>query len=107
MIRFYAAILLFTITVFPQNDVKQRINSYLGKLPQSTRMSVVVYNPMDQDTLFSINHLTPMIPASNTKLFTTAVALSVMGGNFQLATRLLTDDNNLADGIINGNIYIK
>jgi serine-type D-Ala-D-Ala carboxypeptidase/endopeptidase (penicillin-binding protein 4) len=108
MIRLFAVIILFTSTLFPQNDViKQRLNTILGKLPSSTRMSVVVYNPMDQDTLFSINHTVPMIPASNTKLFTTAVALSVMGGDFELATRLMTDDNNLFDGVINGNIYIK
>jgi D-alanyl-D-alanine carboxypeptidase len=48
-----------------------------------------------------------MIPASNTKIFTTATALSLMGGNYTLATKLLTDDKNIKNGIINGNLYIK
>jgi D-alanyl-D-alanine carboxypeptidase/D-alanyl-D-alanine-endopeptidase (penicillin-binding protein 4) len=48
-----------------------------------------------------------MIPASNTKLFTTATALAELGGNFVLKTSLLTDDANTNDGIINGNLYIK
>jgi D-alanyl-D-alanine carboxypeptidase/D-alanyl-D-alanine-endopeptidase (penicillin-binding protein 4) len=48
-----------------------------------------------------------MIPASNTKLFTTATALSLMGGDFILYTKILTDDRNIKDGIIDGNLYIK
>jgi serine-type D-Ala-D-Ala carboxypeptidase/endopeptidase (penicillin-binding protein 4) len=108
MIRFFAVFLLFTISIFPQNEIlKQRINALLGKVPSSTKVSVVIYNPLDQDTLFVLNHTIPMIPASNTKLFTTAAALSVMGGGFELATRIMTDDSNLYDGVINGNIYIK
>ena len=54
-----------------------------------------------------MNHTTSMIPASNTKIFTTATALSIMGGNYPLSTKILTDDRNIKDGIINGNLYIK
>jgi D-alanyl-D-alanine carboxypeptidase/D-alanyl-D-alanine-endopeptidase (penicillin-binding protein 4) len=48
-----------------------------------------------------------MIPASNTKLFTTAAALTIMGGEYVLSTKLLTDDSDPNDEIINGNLYIK
>jgi len=48
-----------------------------------------------------------MIPASNTKLFTTAAAISLLGGNFPLYTKLLTNDKNIKDGVINGDLYIK
>jgi D-alanyl-D-alanine carboxypeptidase/D-alanyl-D-alanine-endopeptidase (penicillin-binding protein 4) len=48
-----------------------------------------------------------MIPASNTKLFTTAVALSNLGGEFKISTKILTNDYNIEDGEINGNLYIK
>jgi len=48
-----------------------------------------------------------MIPASNTKLFTTAAALEIMGGDYILSTQILSDDKNLTDGVVNGNIYIK
>ncbi len=48
-----------------------------------------------------------MIPASNTKLFTTATALEIMGGDYTLSTQILTDDSDLTDGKVDGNIYIK
>lgn len=48
-----------------------------------------------------------MTPASLTKLFTTAVALNIMGEEHQLSTKLLTDDINLSDKVVNGNLYIK
>jgi len=48
-----------------------------------------------------------MTPASNTKLFTTATALSILGGDFPLYTKLMTNDLDVKNGIINGDIYIK
>lgn len=48
-----------------------------------------------------------MIPASNAKLFTTAVALANLGGDYKLSTKLFSNDENLSDGVINGNLYIK
>jgi D-alanyl-D-alanine carboxypeptidase/D-alanyl-D-alanine-endopeptidase (penicillin-binding protein 4) len=48
-----------------------------------------------------------MIPASNTKLFTSAAALELLGGDYQLSTKILADDDDISDGTIEGNIYIK
>ncbi len=70
-------------------------------------MAIMIYNPLTQDTLVSINHTESMIPASNTKLFTTATALEVMGGDHLLSTKILAEDNDLSDGTIEGNLYIK
>lgn len=90
-----------------RDDILTQIEKELDRLPASTTAAVMVYNPLTQDTLISFNHTTSMIPASNTKLFTTAVALEVMGGDYMLSTQLLTDDYDLSDSVINGNIYIK
>jgi D-alanyl-D-alanine carboxypeptidase/D-alanyl-D-alanine-endopeptidase (penicillin-binding protein 4) len=68
---------------------------------------MMIYNPLTEDTIISINAFESMIPASNTKLFTTAVALELMGGDYLLSTRILADDSDFSDGIIEGNIYIK
>ncbi len=87
--------------------IKKSIDKILNQAPSSTKIAILIYNPLNEDTLYSSNHENSMIPASNTKLFTTATALSIMGGNFHLATKLLTDDSDLTDGIINGNLYIK
>jgi serine-type D-Ala-D-Ala carboxypeptidase/endopeptidase (penicillin-binding protein 4) len=108
MIRLLFVTVFLTSTIIPQNElIRERINSFLGRIPSTTKVSILIYNPMDQDTIFSRNHTLPMIPASNTKLFTSAVALAVMGGDHELSTKILSDDSNLYDGAINGNIYIK
>ncbi|MCK7520646.1 MAG: D-alanyl-D-alanine carboxypeptidase [Ignavibacteriales bacterium] len=70
-------------------------------------MAIMIYNPLTQDTIFCINHYESMIPASNTKLFTTATALEILGGDYKLFTKILADDDDLSDSTIDGNIYIK
>jgi D-alanyl-D-alanine carboxypeptidase/D-alanyl-D-alanine-endopeptidase (penicillin-binding protein 4) len=102
-------LLLFVPGAFSasKEEVALRIQEILTKLPSSTHAAIIVFNPLTQDTIFSLNPSESMIPASNTKLFTTATALSVLGGDFVLKTSLLTDDANIKDGIINGNLYIK
>jgi len=97
----------FFISADRYNDVKTEINNVLNKLPAGTRVGMLIYNPLTRDTIYSINHTESMIPASNTKLFTTATALEIMGGSYTLSTQILTDDNDLTDGKIDGNIYIK
>lgn len=84
-----------------------RIRIVLNKIPSGTYKSIIVYNPLNQDTLLVENHTKPMIPASVTKLFTTATALTIMGSDHFFATQLIADDLNLNDGIINGDLYIK
>ncbi len=103
-------VLLFFVPVLfasSKEEVALRIRQILLNLPSSTHAAVLVFNPLTQDTIFSLNPSESMIPASNTKLFTTATALSELGGDFVLKTSLLTDDSNIGDGIINGNLYIK
>ena len=105
-------VVLFLVLNFPifsfSNDVlKRRIEEALTKLPPKTKIAVLIYDPLTQDTIFQMNHTASMIPASNTKIFTTATALSILGGNYPLATKILTDDKNIKDGIVNGNLYIK
>lgn len=106
------AILFFIVTntiVAPSSreELVSKIKSVLSKIPAGTFTSIVVYNPLNQDTLFVENHTQSMIPASVTKLFTTATALTIMGGDHYFTTNLMTDDMNLNDGVINGNLYIK
>ena len=97
----------FTACPGSLDEVLQSIQSVIDKLPAGTRTGLMIYNPLTQDTLLKINYTESMIPASNTKLFTTSAALSLMGGDYLLSTRLLTDDGNLEDGVINGNLYLK
>ena len=104
-------LLLFLVqaNVLPQVPDKliNELNNLLAEVPSSTKMAILIYNPLTQDTIKSINHTESMIPASNTKLFTSATALELMGGEYLISTKIFVDDDDLSDGTINGNIYIK
>jgi len=102
-------LLLCSLEIFgsTKDVIKRRIEDVLGKIPSNTKTAILIYNPLTQDTIFQLNHTVSMVPASNTKLFTTATALSLMGGDYPLCTKILTTDKNIKDGIINGDLYIK
>ncbi|MCW9065165.1 MAG: D-alanyl-D-alanine carboxypeptidase/D-alanyl-D-alanine-endopeptidase [Ignavibacteriaceae bacterium] len=110
--KIFFSILLF---VFAQYEILSQVSEGLIKeldeliaeVPAGTKMAILIYNPLTQDTIVSINHTASMIPASNTKLFTSATALELMGGEYLISTVILTDDDDLSDGTIDGNIYIK
>jgi D-alanyl-D-alanine carboxypeptidase/D-alanyl-D-alanine-endopeptidase (penicillin-binding protein 4) len=105
--------LLFLIIISSQifcsskEEIKVQIDKLLNVIPASTKVGILIYNPILRDTIFQVNHSLSMIPASNTKLFTTSVALSNLGSNFKISTKIFTDDSNIEDGVINGNLYIK
>lgn len=98
---------VFNLNVYSKDDLAAKIRNILSKVPSGTNISIMVYNPLNQDTIYVESHTRPMIPASVTKLFTTATALSIMGGNHFFSTLLLTDDFNVSDGIVNGDLYVK
>ena len=106
-------ILLFVLIVSIQSlctskeEVKSRIEEALDRLPGSTVSAILVYNPLTRDTIYSLNSKLPVIPASNNKLFTTSVALSVMGSDYHLSTKIMTSDRKYKDGVINGDLFIK
>ena len=107
---FVCIIILITIVnLYPSTteEIQAKINAILEKLPASTRTSILVCQPLTGDTIFSVNHTKSMTPASNIKLFTTATALEIMGKDYQLSTQILSDDVELSDSVLNGNIYIK
>jgi len=110
MIKKILLIFIFLIAQIPattKDNIKKRINEVLDRLPSNTTAAILIYDPLTQDTIFQKNHTLSIVPASNTKLFTTAAALSIMGGNYQLATKILSDSKDIKDGVINGNLYIK
>ncbi len=107
----YFLILLLTLTnllfASSREETLNRIRELLSSLPEGTKAGVVIYDPLIQDTILSFNANIPMIPASITKLFTVATSFGVMNGDHKLSTKFFSDDLNLKDGILNGNLYIK
>lgn len=109
MIKIIITILFFSLQLIASDreQTQQKISNLLSSLSEKTNAGLLVFNPLTQDTIFSLNSFQTMIPASNTKLFTTSVALVSLGGDFKISLKLFTDDSYLKDGIINGNIYLK
>ena len=106
-ILLFILIIAFQTFGTSKEEIKSRIADALDLLPGSTVSAILVYNPLTRDTIYSLNSKMSVIPASNTKLFTTSVALSVMGSDYHLSTKIMTADKKHENGIINGNLYIK
>ena len=102
-------ITVFVSSLFSSStqEIQSKIRGVLDSFPASTEIAILIFNPLTEDTIYSVNHTRSMIPASNTKLFTTATALKIMGRDFLLLTKILMDNNALTDSIVTGNVYIK
>lgn len=110
MTKYFLIMLLFFsnfLTATSREETVNRIRNILSTLPDGTKAGILIYNPLVQDTIFSLNPKEVIIPASLTKLFTTATAFSLMNTDHKLSTKLFSEDFDLKDGVINGNLYIK
>jgi serine-type D-Ala-D-Ala carboxypeptidase/endopeptidase (penicillin-binding protein 4) len=110
MIKKSLLLILFVCSfTFPTSKevIRSKIEELIDNLPKETIAGILIFNPLTEDTIYQLNYTHSMIPASNTKLFTTATALSLMGGDYPLRTVLLTADKNIKDGVIDGDLYIK
>jgi len=100
------ALFFFSIAGSPQS-IKLEIEKILQQIPPQSHYGILIVNPMKEDTLYAHNVNTPMIPASNTKLFTTAVAIYYLGPEYMISTKFLTDAKYEKQKRINGNLYLK
>ncbi len=102
-------ILLVLIQLLSQgNKLQTKVESILKKsISKNSIYSVTCYSTNQKKFIVEINSDVPFIPASTNKLITTGTALFNLGINFTINTEIYTDDMNLNDGIINGNIYFK
>ena len=104
---FISLVLSNLVIASSKEEIVNKIRDILSSLPQNTVSGILIYNPLIQDTIFALNESRPMTPASLAKLFTTSTSLSLMGGDYQLATKLYSDDIDFKDETLNGNLYIK
>jgi serine-type D-Ala-D-Ala carboxypeptidase/endopeptidase (penicillin-binding protein 4) len=103
----FLILICFHSFAFTPEDARKQVEKILSRLPKSTKAAILIVKPLTQDTIFKLNSATSMIPASNTKLFTTAAALTLLGGDYKLSTKIFTDDKNISNGIVKGDLYIK
>ena len=88
-------------------SIKTEIENILKNVPRQCRYGVVIFNPMKEDTIYAHNVDAPLIPASNTKLFTTAVAVYYLGPEYRISTKFFIDAKDKSKSKLNGNLYLK
>jgi serine-type D-Ala-D-Ala carboxypeptidase/endopeptidase (penicillin-binding protein 4) len=88
--------------------LQQRLDSIIAPVKDAgiTVCAKVMHADYNK-TLYEYKPETEVIPASITKLITAACSLSKLGQSYNLNTIIYTDDYNMKDGVINGNLYIK
>lgn len=102
-------LLLIQLNIFyANNSITNEIIKLLNKnLPKNAKYSLTCFSTTKKEHLIKINPDIPLIPASTNKLFTSGIALLNLGTDFSINTEIYSDDSNLNDSIINGNLYLK
>ena len=89
-------------------QLKQQLSAIVknAKTNPDTLIGVCVKVPESGRIVFSSDGNTPLVPASNLKILTTAASLNLLGPNYRLKTELR---GNLPDqsGEIQGNLYLR
>ena len=86
-------------------DLDDRIDAIVGT--ENCDISVQIASAEKYDLLYEHDPQKKMIPASITKLITTATAINVLGMGYEFKTIIYTDDSDIKDSIVDGNIYLK
>lgn len=111
-----AVVFLFNAAIFAQGNFSQaNIDALKTSLDAiclplqsaGVKISCKVVHADYNKTLYELDPDLPMIPASITKLITSAAAFSKLGSNYNIQTKVFTDDSDIKDGVINGNLYLK
>lgn len=91
-----------------RESLHKKFDSILKKYNlKSTKYSLSVYSINQKEFIFEENQEVFLKPASVTKLLTTYSILSLVSDTFNFRTNLYTEDENLSDGVINGNLFIR
>jgi PBP4 family serine-type D-alanyl-D-alanine carboxypeptidase len=89
-------------------ELRASINDVLkSPLLRRAEFAAEIISAETGEVLFAQNSNVPMMPASTMKLFTTGTVLAKLTARHTFKTIVYTDDQKIADGIINGNLYIK
>ncbi len=91
MIKIFLSLLIILSSVFANDELEKKIQKIVNSIPNSTNASIYIIDANTGKSIFEKNINTSMIPASNTKLFTTAAALNLMGPNHEFSTRIFVD----------------
>jgi len=111
----FSAVVIFILingSIFSADREKDKLKNFQSAIDSIVNtincdVSIQIVSAMKYDVLYSYKPSTKMIPASITKVITSSTAINKLGVNYEFKTVVYTDDNNISDGVINGNLYIK
>lgn len=110
MRRFLLYFVFLTISLgasaqHPKTAVQAYVDQIARQEPLRSSVWGVLAVNAKGDTLAARNAFTRMVPASNTKLVTTGVALHRLGGDFRFETTL-AHSGRIEGGVLKGDLYI-
>ncbi|HJU88885.1 MAG TPA: D-alanyl-D-alanine carboxypeptidase/D-alanyl-D-alanine-endopeptidase [Gemmatimonadaceae bacterium] len=83
------------------------LGTMLGARTRSGEWGVLVVSLTRGDTLYSFNPDGPLLPASNMKLYCTALSLDLLGPEHRFTTEVLRDGELATDGTLSGNLVLR
>jgi len=100
---------------YSQKIPQDKIDELRGKLDSiclplknaGIKVSCKVMHADFNKVLYELDPEMGMIPASITKVVVGVTAYAKLGANYSIPTVIYTDDSNIKDGSIDGNLYIK
>ena len=106
------AIFLFqSNSSFAENNPVQLLGKEINAILRNSCLEngsagIKVFSLTKGDVVYQRNSSQFFIPASNIKLLTAAVALKVLGGEYQFLTTVSTE-GEIKKGVLHGNLYLK
>lgn len=114
LIKYFSILIILFVSSlsFSKDKESENIKVFRSKLDSivatvNCSVSIQIASASKYDLLYSYKPEAKMIPASITKVITATTAFYMLGANYEFKTVIFTDDNNINDGVINGNLYIK
>jgi D-alanyl-D-alanine carboxypeptidase/D-alanyl-D-alanine-endopeptidase (penicillin-binding protein 4) len=90
----------------PRSELRHQIDSLTSRAEfRNAQWGVLIVNPRTDDTLYSKNAGKLFMPASNMKIITSAVALTLLGPDYRYRTTFLTD-GEVRDSLLDGNLLV-
>lgn len=100
-----AMLLLSALTAFGQGKAQKYVEKAAREEPLLSGVFAALAVKANGDTVVCFNHRQKCLPASNTKLITTGVALLTLGPDYEYETSIAYS-GSIEEGVLNGDLYI-
>ena len=88
-------------------SLQHTINQLIDKVDPAINISISVVDLNTGEQLYQRNADHMLIPASNMKIFSEAVALMVLGPDYRFQRQISTDATTLEGGTLNGSVFLS